>query len=33
MVSAYIDDVLVITKNDFKDHLNALDKAQQRPVE
>ena len=26
MVRAYIDDVLVITKNNFEDHLKALDK-------
>ena len=30
MVRAYIDDILVITKNNFKDHLNALDKVQLR---
>ena len=26
MVRAYIDDVLVITKNNFEDHLKALDR-------
>ena len=30
MVRAYIDDVLVIIKNDFKDHLKALYRGVQR---
>ena len=30
MVCAYIDDVLVITKHNFKDHLKALDRVLQR---
>ena len=32
-VRAYIDDILVITKNDFMDHLVELEKAQQRLAE
>ena len=30
MVCAYIDDLLVLTKNDFKNHKNALEKVLQR---
>ena len=30
MVRAYIDDVLVITKNTFKDHIKSLDRVLQR---
>ena len=30
MVRAYIDDVLVINKNNFQDHIKALDKVLQR---
>ena len=33
MVCAYIDDVLVITKNNFKDHLKSLDRFLQRLAE
>ena len=33
MVCAYIDDVLVITKNDFKNHLKALYRVIQRLTE
>ena len=33
MVRAYIDDVLVISKNNFKDHLKALDRVLQRLAE
>ena len=33
MVHAYIDDVLVITNNNFEDHLKASDKVLQRLVE
>ena len=33
MVRAYIDDVLIITKNKFKDHMKALDRVLQRITE
>ena len=33
MVRDYIDDVLIITKNNSKDHLKALDKVLQRLAE
>ena len=33
MVGTYIDDILVITKHEFKDHLNSLEKFLQRLVE
>ena len=33
MVRAYIDDKIVITKNNFEDHLKALDKVLQRLAE
>ena len=33
MVRAYIDELLIITKNNFKDHLKALDRVPQRLVE
>ena len=33
MVCAYIDDILVITKNDCADHLKALEKVLQKLVE
>ena len=33
MVRAYIDDVIAITKNYFKDHLKALEKVLQRIAE
>ena len=32
MVGAYIDNVLVINKNNFKDHLKSLDRVLQRHV-
>ena len=33
MVSAYIDDVLIITKNNSEDHIKSLDTVLQRLVE
>ena len=33
MVRAYIDDILVITKNNFGDHLKALDRVLQKLAE
>ena len=33
MVRAYIDDVLIITKNNFEDHIKALDRVPQRLAE
>ena len=33
MVRAYIDDILVINKNNFKDHLKALNRVIQRLAE
>ena len=33
MVRAYIDDVLIITKNNFEDHIKALDRELQRLAE
>ena len=32
MVCAYIDEVNVITKNDYMDHLKYLDRVIQRPI-
>ena len=33
MVRAYIDDVLFIAKNNFEDHIKALERVLQRPAE
>ena len=33
MVCAYIDEVLVINKNNSKDHIKALDRVLQKPTE
>ena len=33
MVRAYIDEILVITKNNFEDHIKALDRFLQRLAE